>query len=259
MERVAYEVTSDFEATHWWFLSRRDLFLGQVEIAARQIRSARPASSAALVLLDYGCGTGFNLSWLSKFGQVTGADIASESLVEFQKAQGFRLVDLRADSSHLRGSFDIITALDVLEHLDDDVAGLQALATFLKPHGQVVLTVPAYRWLWGGEDVISLHKRRYTKQTLTRACRAAGFQIRFMSYFNLSILPLAAMSIWSKRVFSPRRALQESNIGPTPPWLNRLLYRVTAFENRRVGEGRLVLPAGASLVCRLEPGASAST
>jgi hypothetical protein len=112
--------------------------------------------------------------------------------------------------------------------------------------------VPAYQWLWGGEDELSLHKRRYTKRTLARACGSSGLTIRFLSYFNLSILPLAAMTIWLKRLWSPRRALQESNLKPTPGWLNRVLYTVTAFENRRVGEGRLVLPAGASLVCRLE-------
>jgi SAM-dependent methyltransferase len=253
VQRVGYEVTSDFEATHWWFLSRRDLFLGQVQIAAEQIRKTRPESSVGLSLLDYGCGTGFNLRFLSQFGDVTGADVAPESLVEFQKARGYPLFDLRGDTSALEGAFDIITALDVLEHLDDDVGGLKMLATFLKPRGQIVLTVPAYDWLWGGEDEISLHKRRYTKRTLTRTCRAAGFDVLFSSYFNLSILPLAAVSIWSKRALSGRRALQESNLRPTPAWMNRLLYEVTAFENRRVGRGTMSLPAGASLVCRLEP------
>jgi SAM-dependent methyltransferase len=252
VQRVGYEVTSNFEATHWWFLSRRDLFLGQVQIAAEQIRSARPESSAGLSILDYGCGTGFNLSFLSRFGDVTGADVASESLVEFQKARGYPLYDLRGDTSPLRRAFDIITALDVLEHLDDDVGGLKLLATFLKSRGQIVLTVPAYDWLWGGEDEISLHKRRYTKRSLTRTCRAAGFEILFASYFNLSILPLAALSIWLKRGLSGRRALQESNLKPTPAWLNRLLYQVTAFENSRVGRGAMSMPAGASLVCRLE-------
>jgi SAM-dependent methyltransferase len=252
VQRAAYEATSNFESTHWWFLSRRDLFLEQVEIAAREIQAVRPPGSGRLDLLDYGCGTGFNLTFLSRFGEVTGADIAPESLVDFQKTQGFRLFDLRADTSSLRGSFDIITALDVLEHLDDDVGGLQMLSGFLKPGGQVVLTVPAYQWLWGGEDELSLHKRRYTKRTLARACTSSGLRIRFLSYFNLSILPLAAMTIWLKRLWSPRRALQESNLKPTPEWLNRMLYTVTAFENRRVGQGRLALPAGASLVCRLE-------
>lgn len=251
MQRAAYEATSSFEATHWWFLSRRDLFLEQVRTAAREIQASKSDASAPLALLDYGCGTGFNLSFLSQFGEVTGADIASESLIDFQKAHGFRLVDLRGDTSSLQAAFDIITALDVLEHLDDDVGGLRMLAGFLKPGGQVVLTVPAYQWLWGGEDELSLHKRRYTRHMLIRACQLAGLQIQFISYFNLSILPFAAMTIWFKRIWSPRRALQESNLTPTAPWLNRLLYSVSAFENRRIGRGRLVVPAGASLVCRL--------
>ena len=95
----------------------------------------------------------------------------------------FRSIGVPADLPALRGRFHIITCLDVLEHMDDDVEGLRAIAVLLAPGGQVVVTAPAYDWLWSGEDVISAHRRRYTRETLLRAARAAGFDVLFASYF----------------------------------------------------------------------------
>jgi 2-polyprenyl-3-methyl-5-hydroxy-6-metoxy-1,4-benzoquinol methylase len=252
VQREGYVVTAEFEAGHWWFLSRRDLFMRQVGLAANQIESTRLNRSDRLEILDYGCGTGFNLQFLAQFGRVTGADVAPESLDEFQKTVSETIVDLTKDTSGLRGSFDIVTALDVLEHFDDDVAGLRQIRDLLKPGGQLIVTVPAYEWLWGGEDEISLHRRRYTRSLLKDRCRAARFSVLFLSYFNLSILPLMTATIWTKRVVMGKRALQVSNLQPTQDWVNRLLYRVTAWENRRVGNEAMTLPAGASLVCRMQ-------
>jgi trans-aconitate methyltransferase len=68
--------------------------------------------------------------------------------------------EMPGDLDRLRAVQDVVTAFDVLEHVDDDVGTLRTLASMLAPAGQIVLTVPAYAWLWGGEDVISQHRRR---------------------------------------------------------------------------------------------------
>jgi SAM-dependent methyltransferase len=247
MLREGYQVTADFEATYWWFLSRRELFLLQVHRAARELGFPnRP-----LTLLDFGCGTGFNLAFLAKFGRVYGADVADESLKEFQKTQQFPLIDLKGDTSPYHGLFNIVTALDVLEHIDDDVAGLRGLKRFLAPQAQVILTVPAYRWLWSGEDVISHHKRRYTKKELLRCCQLAGYDVLYISYFNFTVLPGITAMIWAKKLLS-RNGSQHSDLQPLPGWLNGLLYKVTSLEARWVGDQRQHMPAGASLICRLK-------
>ena len=248
MLREGYEVTSAFEATHWWFLSRQSVFLQQVD---RAVRAASPRTPRAQIL-DYGCGTGFNLSLLATYGDVTGADVAPEALGEFQKGQQFPLIDLRQPLRAHEGRFDVIVALDVIEHFDDDIAGLRDISRLLAPDGQIVLTVPAYQWLWSGEDVISQHRRRYTKRTLLAACRAAGLELCYVSYFNLSILPAVTAVIWARRLLAPQ-AQRHSNLRPTAPWLNRTLHAVTDLEARWVGAERISLPAGASLVCRLRP------
>jgi SAM-dependent methyltransferase len=94
MLREGYEVTSAYEANHWWFRSRRRLFLSQVARAAKEI--GRPN----LRILDYGCGTGFNLSFLAEYGSVVGADVADLALGEFKSEAGsYPRLDLRDDLS----------------------------------------------------------------------------------------------------------------------------------------------------------------
>ena len=116
-----YRVTTDHEASHWWFRARRELFVGQVRRAAEELGfPGRP-----LRLLDYGCGSGFNLAVLSQFGEATGADVPSAPFDGPRRATGRPLLDLTGDLAAHAGCFDIVTALDVLEHLDDDVAGLR--------------------------------------------------------------------------------------------------------------------------------------
>ncbi len=106
------------------------------------------------------------------------------------------------DLPRLSGRFDIVTCLDVLEHLDDDVAGLRTIRSLLAPGGQIVVTVPAYDWLWSGEDVISMHRRRYTRRRLLAAARAAGLDVLYASYFNLSVLPAMTAVVWKRRWFN---------------------------------------------------------
>src|SRR5262245_14382499 len=249
MLREGYRVTAEYEATHWWFRARRELILLQLQRAAAALGAPR----RRLRVLDYGCGTGFNLPFLAEFGEVWGADVAGAAPAEFVRTTSFPVLDVAADLRAYHGHFDIVTALDVLEHLDDDVDGLQRMRRFLGADGRLVLTVPAYAWLWGGEDVISQHRRRYTRASLLRCCRRAGLEPLWASYFNLTILPAIASVIWLRRLLARRGTPPESNLRPTAAWLNRLMFAATAPEARWVGSERLRLPAGASVLCRLRP------
>ena len=246
MDAETYRLVYETETTHWWYRSRRILFLEQVKAALEEVRRvARPR------ILDFGCGTGFNLRHLSDLGDPVGADISPVALTDARRTDAFERIDLRENvDSHL-GHYHVATALDVLEHMEDEVAGLQRVASFLVPGGQLVLTVPAYKWLWSGEDEISHHLRRYTKRRLIKVIDEAGLEIRFLSYFNLSVLPLMALSVLSRRTLHPRRWRQMPNVANTPRWLNTLLTRVTSFELASVGRQRLRLPAGASAICRV--------
>ena len=246
MQPEGFRVTAAHEAAHWWFRSRRDLFLGQVRRAARELGFP----GRALRLLDFGCGTGFNLRFLREFGDVCGADRMRPQDRGFRHDDGFPLLDVERDLAGHRGEFHIITALDVLEHLDDDVDGLRTMAQLLAPDGQIVLTVPAYEWLWGGEDVISEHRRRYTRAGLVRACEASGLHLRHVSHFHLTILPAMVAVVWTRRLFV-RNAPPRSNLSMPRTWVNEALYALTSREATWVGDQRVSLPAGASILCRV--------
>lgn len=246
MRRTGYEVNAAHEATHWWFLARRELIRRQVARAARAL--GFPARR--LQLLDYGCGTGFDLDLLAEFGTAMGADLSTDAALEFRRPGAFRVLDAERELGPYAGTFDVVTAFDVLEHLADDASGLARLRDLVVPGGQLVLTVPAYDFLWSGEDVISAHHRRYTRRMLDAVCRTAGLDVLFMSYFNLALLPVMTGVVWARRLFD-REWASRSNVQPVPGWLNRCFETVSAFETRRVGDERLRLPAGASLVCRL--------
>jgi 2-polyprenyl-3-methyl-5-hydroxy-6-metoxy-1,4-benzoquinol methylase len=253
MQAQGYRVTLAHQEGHWWYRSRRELWLRQVDRAARVL--GYPARR--LDLLDYGCAAGFDLPSLARFGAAHGADVVDAGQiaaltggVEPPPGEAFPIHRVPADLPALRGRFHIITCLDVLEHMDDDVAGLRSIAALLAPGGQLVVTAPAYDWLWSGEDVISEHRRRYTRATLLRAARAAGFDVLFASYFFATVLPAVAAVVWSRRLMSNRWRAQ-TNLDAHPRWLGGVLRAVTSAEARLVGDERLSLPAGTSLVCRL--------
>ncbi len=246
MERAGYDLTAEHEARHWWFGSRRRLVLAQVERAAREVGAA----GRRLSLLDFGCGTGFNLRFLAAYGDVTGGDAFTEEVDRVSKRQDFPYLDLAGDLTGERGRFDLVTALDVIEHAEDDVALLQRIGDLMTASGRAVLTVPAYQWLWSGEDVVSRHFRRYTATSLRAALEAAGFEVLFLSYFNLSVLPGIAAVILARRWLFPAsrdRSGLEIPVGP----LNGLLGLVTGWEAGLVGSETVRMPAGASLVCRV--------
>jgi SAM-dependent methyltransferase len=243
MRAEGYKVTREHQASHWWFRARRDLALRQVRRAA----GALGHPGRRLALLDYGCAEGFDLPYLAEFGAPEGADV-SDTLAAAPPAHPVHVVP--RDLPRLRGRFDIVTCLDVLEHLDDDVDGLRTIASLLVPGGQIVVTVPAYAWLWSGEDEISAHRRRYTRAALVAAGRAAGLEVVYASYFNASLLPAMAAVVWTRRLLH-RRWREESNLTADPRWLRGLAGALTALEARWVGDERCRIPAGASLVCRL--------
>jgi len=243
MHLEGYKVTREHHGSHWWYRSRRELTLRQVGRAARAL--GHPGRR--LALLDYGCAGGFDLAFLDEFGVAEGADVTDEFAAD---AGAHPVHVVPRDLPRLHGRFDIVTCLDVLEHLDDDVGGLRTIASLLAPGGQVVVTVPAYAWLWSGEDEISAHRRRYTRGALVGACRAAGFEVLYASYFNASILPAMAAVVWGRRLFH-RDWRRESNLTAGTGPLAAVARAATALEARFVGDERGRLPAGASLICRL--------
>ncbi len=178
MEQHTYGIMNNVEDSHWWFVGRRAI----LESFLTAIRNPQ----SAIRILDVGCGTGANLEMLKQFGEAEGVDVSVEAL-EFCKLKGLKVHKGLAESLPFANeSFDLVTALDVVEHLDDDIAGLKEMNRVMKSDGKTLIFVPAFMWLWGVQDDISNHRIRYTRQQIIERLNAAGFEIERATYANIT-------------------------------------------------------------------------
>jgi len=234
-----YEILYRIEESHWWHSARRSIVLDWV----RQ----RYPERHDLDILDAGCGTGLLMQQMQPLGKVEGVDISEEAL-EFCRKRGLNNVR-RADVLELpfeAESFDMITALDVLEHLDDDVAALREFCRVLKPGGRVFIFAPAHRWLWSLQDEVSHHRRRYTARTLRESVAGSGLDVERQSYVSTFLLPVIFMGRqWLKVWLRFRQANTENDLHPA--WSNGMLKQVFLSEIPILR--RTNMPFGASLVC----------
>ena len=222
------------DRSHWWFR-------GRLAVIRATLRRALPPRRVRL--LELGCGSGNVLAALSEFGEAVGMD-AHDELSAAARAAGLdvRVGHLPDDLGVPPGWAEVVLLLDVIEHVDDDVAALGAARTGVGEGGLLVVTVPAYQWLWSGHDEVLGHRRRYTGGELRAAVERAGFTVLRVSYFNTLLFPLlAAVRAW-KRIRGDRGHDLRRPAAP----LNWLLERVFAFERHLVP--RVSLPFGASLL-----------
>jgi len=189
MKEHTYPIMFRVEQAHWWYTGRRKILAGFVEEICRQVTDRRPR------ILDVGCGTGANLLMLSEYGDAAGVDISEDALA-FCRERGLDKVRLGAGEQlpYDDGTFDLVTAFDVVEHMDDDLAGLREMRRVLRPGGRVLLFVPTFMFLWGLQDDVSNHRRRYRLPQLRRVLEQAGFEIERTSYANITFfLPILVM------------------------------------------------------------------
>ncbi|HXG84121.1 MAG TPA: class I SAM-dependent methyltransferase [Pyrinomonadaceae bacterium] len=180
MEQHTYAIMNRVEDSHWWYVGRRAILESFLEriVQRPKTKDQKPK------ILDVGCGTGGNLEMLAKFGAAEGVDVSDDAL-EFCNSKGLTVHKGLAESLPFPDeSFDVVTALDVVEHLDDDVAGLKEMNRVLKTGGKTLIFVPAFMWLWGVQDDVSNHRIRYTKRQIVEKLETAGFEIERATYAN---------------------------------------------------------------------------
>src|SRR5262245_34809087 len=215
MHEHEYEAMYGLEDVYWWFVARRQL---AVEILGRE-----SAGRADVGILDVGCGTGSNLEAFSRLGRTVGVDMSPGAL-SFCRRRGITRVTI-GDVERLPfddATFDIVTAMDMLEHTEDDLAALAELRRVLRPDGLLLATVPAYGFLWSEHDEALKHHRRYTAHELRNKLTLTDFRIERSSYFITSLfLPILALRIHQglfKKSTHPQTAVR-----PLPGWLNSSL------------------------------------
>ena len=180
MQQHTYAIMDRVEDKHWWFVGRRAI----LESFMRGIVDKLGNAGINLRILDIGCGTGANLEMLSQFGNAEGVDVSDDAL-EFCRQKGLTVQRGLAETlPYEDGSFDVTTALDVIEHLDDDIAGLKEMYRVTKCGGYSLIFVPAFMWLWGVQDDVSNHRIRYNKQQIVERLKQARFSIERATYAN---------------------------------------------------------------------------
>ena len=235
MERIVYDRMAELDERHWWYRARREI-LG--DLIRRRIRL--PANAR---ILEVGCGTGHNLPMLQRFGRVDAIEVDGAARAIASRRLGHAVMDSPLPELHgvPDATYDLIAILDVIEHIDQDVAGLSALRRKLRPGGRILITVPAFPWMWSAHDVVNHHKRRYTRRTLRRLIAEAGLRLELLSWFNSLLFPLAAAA----RVAGRLTGRGHGDDRLPPALVNRLFE--TLFGLERYAIGRVPFPPGVSL------------
>lgn len=240
MEQELFHQMAELEESHWWFQGRRAIL--------NQIIGKLPLPADAEIL-EAGCGTGGNLPMLARYGAVHAMELDEISL-GYARGRGIGTVawGMLPDRIPYQGrSFDLIVLLDVMEHLEEDEKTVAALTSRLKEGGWLVVTVPAYQFLYGAHDVIHHHVRRYSKSGLNTLLNGKGLEITWLSYFNTFLFPcIAAVRLASKLAPARGSDMSASRFG----LLNRLLGVLFSAERHLMNLAPL--PFGVSLVavCR---------
>jgi SAM-dependent methyltransferase len=233
-----------FEEWYWWHRARQ-------AIVSRLLRRFAPPAGG--MMLDVGCGSGATSLALREFGRIVGVELGAEG-ARAARSRGLEVTQMDAGRLGVAdGSCSTVVALDVLEHLDDDGAAALELRRVLQPDGVLLVTVPAYRWLWSSHDVALGHRRRYRRTDMERLLRSAGFEIELCSYVMLLALPPAALLRLLERLpgRQPTATQAESGYVPIPRWLNSLLSLVVGWDGLLAGH--IPMPFGLSVFAIARP------
>jgi SAM-dependent methyltransferase len=238
MDPQLMKATLEVDDHHWWYRGRRRIIRAELDRI--------PLGPAARVL-DAGCGSGRTLEELADYGDPSGIEL-DEDAAGLAMARGIAEVQVgRLEQLPWRSeTFDLITCLDVIEHIPDDRVALGELRRVCKPGGFMLLTVPAYQALWSLHDAANHHYRRYSRRSLSAAVSGAGWSVVRMSSFNTVLLAPAALIRLGQRRFGTHNGYT-TDLDLGPRWLNDVLEQPLRFEAGWLRRGG-TLPAGLSLL-----------
>lgn len=240
MQESAMQAIADFQDEYWWFVAKN-------RIIRRVIDRFVPGSG--IRSLDVGCGPGGMLRVLEERGEAIGVDLSDYAL-GYCRDQGLQAVkgSLPDDVPFAPGSFDLIVASEVIEHVEDDQGAAATLVGLLRPGGVLVATVPALSWMWSQHDVLNNHYRRYTTRRFAALFREHAVERLLLSYYNTTLFPAMLGVRWMDRAREAvgRAPAPTMEIKPLPAPINSTMRALFEMEGRIVPH--VALPIGGSII-----------
>lgn len=242
MESYLYQDLYLLEEEHWWHKAKRQLVTEALSwCQAHQQKTFSPKTDT---LLDVGCGTGKNLEAFSRLLKTFGTDMSKEAL-RFCKKRGLKNLALGDGETlpYKKNTFTIVTALDVVEHTDDRQI-LAEIYRVLKPGGYLIVTVPAFQFLWSKWDEVLHHQRRYTTRSLEAVISQTEFVPLKTSYlYSFLLLPILVIRTIKQLISSTKYG---SDFTLSHPVINTVMQQVSKLERKIFW--RFGLPFGSSVV-----------
>jgi len=241
MEEFAYKEIFLNEEKYWWFLGTRNLIFSQIELFLNENRD--------LKILDVGCGTGIVIEKLKKYGEVFGLD-KSDSAIEFCKKRGLQNIvsGYATELPFNNDTFNLVTALDVLEHIGEDNKALSEIKRVLKKDGIAIITVPAFDFLWSSHDIALHHFRRYKLENFRNNILNFNFKILKISYYNFFLFGFIFVFRLLKKIFTKPQRKEElkTDIINVNKYINRFLISIFKIESNLLK--KVNFPFGVSII-----------
>lgn len=222
MKKSEYARMAEREKTYWWHLGRLRILQVYVGRGLKDVKKAK--------VLNVGCGTGGTIDMLESFGVVDNVDISSDA-IKFMKKNGYtRIQKVNGIKLPYKDkTYNAVGAFDVLEHIENHTGALKEWKRVIKDDGSVIISVPAYQWLWTGHDVSLFHERRYTTGRLKQAAKEAGLKVDKISYAIVFSLPLIVVFRFAYKILG-KQTDSETSYVDMPDWLNKLFTNLLYIE-----------------------------
>lgn len=235
----AMDTMSNSEDGHWWYMAKRQLVISSLESYPGTVKC-----------LDVGCGGGAMVAEAGRSRLAFGVDLSTQAL-DHARSRGLTGLT-RAEACALPfapGAFDAALLLDVLEHHARPEALLKEIRQILNPDGILLITVPAFQWMWSYADHVLGHYRRYTKDMLRTELEASGYTVQRLTYFHSWLLPVA----WTfRKIRSLLGSTDSADDFEVPAALNKILFKIAQIEMKLMDRGH-DLPFGLSVLAIAQP------
>jgi SAM-dependent methyltransferase len=239
MQEIVYHEQYKSEDNYWWFIARNKILENTVRTFCNLSKSFN--------LLDVGCGTGGFASLLKDDCNVIGID-TSDIALDYAKKRGLKNLHncyLNQFDKSKYGKINVITMLDVIEHIEDDYSVVKDAYQILDSGSYMIASVPAYQWLWSRHDEIHMHYRRYTVTRFKKLFKAAGFKVMYTSYFNTILFPPAVLKRFSDKLTGGDKK-SDAPIDEVPDFINSIFTKLFLLEKSLIP--KVTIPFGVSIV-----------